>query len=123
MAPDPASLLALISGAALSLVVSVHIAAQRTAQQQQIVRSGTAAEGRIVRIWQPPLQGSFPRIYFEYTPHGASRPIVCCHIDRRSADEFRASLPAVGASVRVRYLPQRPYQAVIAKLVDAFPVG
>jgi len=34
--------------------------------------------------------------------------------------ESMASLPAVGTTVRVKYLPERPSCAVIAKLVSRF---
>ena len=42
-----------------------------------------------------------------------------CHVDRRLGDSV-ASLPAVGTWVRVKYLPERPSRAVIAKLVSRF---
>jgi hypothetical protein len=34
--------------------------------------------------------------------------------------EWQASLPAVGSTVRVKYLPEQPSRAVIARLVSRF---
>jgi hypothetical protein len=45
--------------------------------------------------------------------------VQTCHVDRRTG-ESTASLPAVGTVVRVKYLPERPSRAVIAKLVSRF---
>ena len=81
---------------------------------------GQCTEGRVLRVWHPPLMGSFARIYFEFEPAGLGRALRCCHIDRRPFDRQRSSLPAVGASVRVAYLPDNPRRAVIAKLVSRF---
>ena len=87
---------------------------------KEILTQGRWAEGRILRVWRPPLAGSFARIYFEFEPAGLGRTIRCCHIDRRPYDAQLASLPAVGASVRISYLPDKPRCAVIAKLVSRF---
>jgi acetyl esterase/lipase len=50
---------------------------------------------------------------------GWKNQIQTCHIDRRSASKLAASLPAVCTSVGVRYLPDDPTAAVIARLVDS----
>ena len=69
-------------------------------------------------IWRPPLAGSFTRLYIEFEPAGRRELVRACHIDRRSAAEMNASLPAIGSYVNIRYLPDRPQEAVIAKLVS-----
>jgi hypothetical protein len=96
--------------------LSVTIGAQL---QQEILKRGAVAQGRILRIWRPPLFGAFTRVYFEFHPVDAPASVQTCHVDRRMG-ESRASLPAVGTFVRVKYLPERPSRAVIAKLVSRF---
>ena len=117
MALDFPSLLALVTSSVLTLFVSVHFAQRRAEQQLHIAKSGSSADGRIVGIWRPPLTGSFPRLYFEYTPADSARTVRCCHVDRRSIADLHASLPSVGSIVKVRYLPGKPDRAVIARLV------
>jgi hypothetical protein len=120
MPVDPSSLITFLGAALIAGIMSSRSAAKGAMRQQEIVQRGVSAEGRVVRLWQPPLAGSFARVYFEYEPQGASGKIECCHIDRRSLGDPRASLPSVGASVAVRYLPESPANAVIAKLVSRF---
>jgi hypothetical protein len=88
--------------------------------QQEILQRGHAAYATILRVWRPPLAGSFHRIYFEFAAPGLAAPVQTCHIDRRSLGELTASLPPVGANVAIRYLPENPSQAVITKLVSRF---
>lgn len=88
--------------------------------QQEILKHGLQAQGRVLKIWRPPVFGAFTRVYFEFHPSGIGRPIQTCHVDRRRGDEPWASIPAVGAQVGIRYLAETPAKAVIAKLVSRF---
>ena len=88
--------------------------------QQEILKRGVLAQGKVVRLWRPPVFGAFTRIYFEFEPIGTQDAVQTCHVDRRSSGELAASLPAVGSPVGVRYLPENPTHAVIAKLVSRF---
>lgn len=118
---DLPSLVTLVGGAVLSVLVSGRLTSLLSSEQQVVLRDGVQTEGRIVRIWRPPLIGSFPRLYFEYHPRGSEGPVSCCHVDRRSFAEMQASLPQVGSKVGVRYLPRSPHRAVIARLLVQVP--
>ena len=117
---DIPSLVTFLGGAVIAFMLSSRFAEKGEVLQQEIAKRGIHAEGRVVRVWQPPLFGSFARVYFEYEPRGVGRIIQCCHIDRRLPDGPRASLPQIGSNVAVRYLPENPARAVIAKLVSRF---
>ena len=112
-------ILAFISGAMVTAIWSSLTVSRAVKEQQEILKRGQIAHGRILHIWRPKLRGAFARIYFEFEPHGAET-VRGCHVDRRPADELRASLPAIGSTVSVRYLPDQPKQAVIARLVSRF---
>ena len=114
------SAIAFLSGALVAMVASCKSVSRGVQLQQEILKRGVAAQGRILRLWKPPVFGAFTRIYFEFEPEGAEGAVRTCHVDRRSFGELAASLPAVGASVTVRYLPENPTHAVIAKLVSRF---
>jgi len=114
------SLIAFCGGAVLALILSGKLTLRGLLTAQQIAREGQVAEGRIVRVWRPPVAGAFPRIYFEYQPAGSASLVRCCHTDRRVLSEDVPSLPAVGTQVTIRYLPKDPRRAVIAKLVSRF---
>lgn len=111
---------AFLSGAMVAAILSSLNVSRAARQQRDIVKNGEAAQGRVLRIWRPGLYGAFPRIYFEFEPPGRNGPVRGCHVDCRSAAEPIASLPAVGTTVAVRYLPEKPQQAVIARLVSRF---
>lgn len=114
-----APLIAFIGGAFIALFASSRLVTLGSQLQQEILKRGAIAQGRILRVWRPPLFGSFTRVYFEFHPHEAPQSVQTCHIDRRLGESM-ASLPAVGTWVRVKYLPERPSRAVIAKLVSRF---
>jgi hypothetical protein len=114
------SAIAFLSGALVAMIASCKSVSRGVQLQQEILKRGLAAQGRIVRLWRPPVFGAFTRIYFEFEPEGAAAPVSTCHVDRRALGELSASLPAVGAAVTVRYLRENPTQAVIAKLVSRF---
>lgn len=120
MSAELMPIIAFISGAMVAAILSSLTVSRATRLQQEILKRGRDAHGRILHIWRPKLRGAFARIYFEFEPVGTERPVRGCHIDRRPADELRASLPAVGTTVAVRYLPEQPKQAVIARLVSRF---
>lgn len=94
------------------------IAVSQVRRQCEIARRGAACQGKVVAIQRPCMMDACTRLYFDFIPEGGEQPMRVCHIDRRSSDELRASLPATGAIVTVRYLPEWPQRAVIAKLVS-----
>jgi hypothetical protein len=94
-------------------VVAMH----QSTKQREIARRGRVGEGRVVAIQRPFLLDNCTRLYFDFLPEGTQHAVRACHVDRRSPEELRAALPAQGALVSVRYLPERPRQAVIGKLV------
>lgn len=106
-------------GFIFAMLASQRVTDKAAQLQRDIAKCGRTASGRVVRVWQPPLAGSFARIYFEFAPEDGGELIRGCHIDRR-ASGAKASLPAPGARVVVRYLPEKPAQAVIAKLISRF---
>jgi hypothetical protein len=120
MTAELVSAIAFLSGGLVAAVLS-SLSVSRAAQlQREILKRGHAADGRVLHIWRPRLRGAFARVYFEFEPAGDVRTIRGCHVDRRPTDELRASLPAVGSVVSVRYLPESPSRAVIARLVSRF---
>lgn len=107
----------------LGFVLAMRAAQRETDKasqlQRDIAKRGQSTSGTVVKVWQPPLMGSFARIYFEFEPEGLGRVVRGCHIDRRTGGA-KASLPAPGVAVIVYYLPENPARAVIAKLVSRF---
>jgi hypothetical protein len=121
MTVELVSAIAFLSGGLVAAVLS-SLSVSRAAQlQREILKRGHAAEGRVLHIWRPRLRGAFTRVYFEFEPAGGEAGTIRgCHVDRRPAAELRASLPAIGSVVSVRYLPESPTRAVIARLVSRF---
>lgn len=112
------SVAAFIGGAVWSVFQSQRFDAKGIDAQRDILKRGAQAEARIVKVWRPPLIGSFPRVYFEFQPEGSEGTVRCCHIHRGAHEGFVASLPAIGTTVSIRYLRENPAQAVIAKFVS-----
>lgn len=112
------SMIAFFGGALIAMMSSGKLVGQAVRTQQDIAKRGVPARATVLRLWQPPLQGAFVRIYFEFQPDGAGQPIRTCHVDRRGTDEPSASLPQIGAQVAIRYLPDDPAHAVIVRLVS-----
>jgi hypothetical protein len=112
------SVAAFIGGAVWSLLAARNGDEKGVEEQREILKKGVQAQGRIVRVWRPPLMGSYPRIYFEFQPQESQGTVRGCHVHRSFHDGFAASLPAVGTQVSIRYLPEKPSRAVIAKLVS-----
>jgi hypothetical protein len=112
------SVAAFIGGAIFSMFATARVDAKGLHSQQEILKRGEQVQGRITKVWRPPLMGSFARIYFEFQPSDSAQTIQSCHIDRRPLAGFVSSLPAVGTSVSICYLPENPAHAVIAKLVS-----
>lgn len=112
------SVAAFLGGAVLSVMASTRVDAKGAEFQQHILKRGEQVQGRVTKVWRPPLLGSFPRVYFEFEPTGTDQVVQCCHIDRRPLAGYVSSLPAIGTAVAVRYLPENPAHAVIAKLVS-----
>lgn len=120
MSAELMPIIAFLSGAMVAAIFSSLTVSRAARLQQEILKRGQMAHGRVLHIWRPKLYGSFPRIYFEFAPTGVDGTVRGCHVDRRSVAEPTASLPAVGTTVTVRYLPDQPRQAVIARLVSRF---
>lgn len=120
MSAELMPIFAFLSGAMAAAVLSCLSASRGAKLQQDILKRGLAAHGRVLHIWRPKLYGAFTRVYFEFEPDGADGTVRGCHVDRRVAGEPMASLPAIGTTVTVRYLPDSPRQAVIARLVSRF---
>ncbi len=120
MSAELMPILAFLSGAMVTAILSSLSVSRASRQQQEILKRGRVADGRVLHFWRPKLYGAFPRVYFEFAPPGVEGTVRGCHIDRRSAAEPIASLPAVGTTVAVRYLPEKPHEAVIARLVSRF---
>lgn len=117
---DPASLVCFFGGTVVAAYLSNAFTSSQARRQQEIAQRGRAIVGKIVGVWRPPLAGSFTRLYIEFEPPHLDRPVRTCHIDRRMPGELSASLPPVGTAVNIKYLPERPHDAVIAKLVSRF---
>ena len=118
MSAELMPIIAFLSGAMVAAIMSSLTVSRASRLQQDILKRGQVANGRILHIWRPKLYGAFPRVYFEFAPPGADSTVRGCHVDRRSVAEPTASLPAVGTTVSVRYLPEKPHEAVIARLVS-----
>jgi hypothetical protein len=112
------SVAAFIGGAVFSMFASTRAVEKGLQSQQEILKRGERVDGRITKVWRPPLMGSFPRVYFEFQPLGGASTVQGCHIDRRLLAGYVSSLPATGTSVSVCYLPEDPGHAVIARLVS-----
>ena len=80
---DLPSLIAFCGGVALAMILSGKVALSGLLSAQQIARDGRSAQGTVLRIWRPPVAGSFPRVYFEFTPEGSEQTFRFCHTDRR----------------------------------------
>jgi hypothetical protein len=119
MPAEYVSAISFLVGALVAMIASSRSVTLGAQLQQEILKRGTLVQGRILRIWRPPVFGAFTRVYFEFHPHDAPESVQTCHVDRRLGESM-ASLPAVGTWVRVKYLPERPSRAVIAKLVSRF---
>lgn len=115
------SLILLTAGLATWLtawLAHLNVKNERHAQrQQEIVTRGECCQGRVLAVQRPFLLESATRLYFEFAPPGADRPVQCCHTEHRPPDRIATLLPGVGMVVTVRYLPESPQDAVIGKLV------
>jgi hypothetical protein len=114
------SAIAFLTGALVAMIATCQSASKGAQLQREILKLGREAQGRILRVWRPPVFGSFTRVYFEFQPVESDGVVQSCHIDRRSLAEPSASLPPVGAAVSIRYMAENPTKAVIAKLVSRF---
>jgi len=92
-------------------------AAIEDARQIEIARRGASCQAKIVGIQRPFFLDTCTRLYFDYLPPGSATPIRACHVAHRPPDALRTALPAAGTVVTVRYLPERPKRAVIARLI------
>jgi hypothetical protein len=107
----------LVMAVTLWIAVRHALAVRHASRQLEIAQRGASCEGKVVAIQRPFMLDSCTRLYFDFVPHGREETVRVCHVDRRPTEEQRPALPAAGATVTVRYLPDRPQQAVIGKLV------
>jgi hypothetical protein len=109
--------IAIIIGILVWLTMKRVVAVHQSVKQLQIAAYGVACEGKVVAIQRPFMLDDCTRLYFDYKPAGAKRPLRACHVARRGSDKVQTAMPAAGSVVSVRYLPDEPRQAVIRKLV------
>src|SRR5688500_7794340 len=98
MPAEYTSAIAFLVGALVAMLASCRFVTLGAQLQQEILKRGAIAQGRILRIWRPPVFGAFTRVYFEFQPHEAPQSVQTCHIDRRMGESM-ASLPAIGTWV------------------------
>lgn len=92
---------------------------RRTCRQLEIVSRGVCCEGKVVAIQRPSVVDGCTRLYFDFEPQGADRPLRACHVDRCPLGHSPAALVSIGQVVSVRYLQDRPRDALISNLVSA----
>ncbi|MET0497086.1 MAG: DUF3592 domain-containing protein [Steroidobacteraceae bacterium] len=110
-------LIALVAGLSAWLAHSNANGRRQVQRQMEIVSRGQCCQGRVLAVQRPFLLETATRLYFEFAPPGADRPVQCCHTEIASSDRATVALPTVGTYVTVRYLPENPQEAVIGKLV------
>jgi hypothetical protein len=118
MGIDPVSMLTFCAGAVLAFTRTNTSTQREVQRQQEVMKRGVQTQGTITAVRRAPLFGFVTGVYFEFSPSGSDTPIRVCHVERRHATESMASMPSVGTSVRVSYLPENPKSAVISKLVS-----
>ncbi len=101
----------------LWLAIRQGIVVAREKRQMEISHRGESCQGRVVAIQRPFMLDACVRLYFDFVPDGKTKPLRACHIARCSPDQIRRALPVAGSTVTVRYLRERPWQAVIPRLV------
>ena len=89
--------IAFLAGALVAMLASTRFVTLGAQLQQEILKRGAVAQGRILRIWRPPVFGAFTRVYFEFQPHDG--PDSRCR---------RATSIAAWASPRPRCLRSAP---------------
>ncbi len=99
------------------LAIRHAVAAVREKRHLEIVHRGHSCQGTVVGIQHPFMLDSCTRLYFDFVPQGTSRPLRACHIAQRPPEQVLRALPAAGSTVTIAYLPDRPHQAVIARLI------
>mgnify|MGYP001064795273 CR=1 FL=1 len=116
--PEEVSLtLGLLTALTVWLALKHALAAHRAAKQRLIARVGVTCLGKIVGIQHPFMLDDCTRLYFDFIPSGMNEPVRACHIAPRDAIGSHRPLPTTGSTVTVRYLPERPRQAIIGTLV------
>jgi hypothetical protein len=111
-------LFSVLAGVIAWLAVRHALAVARERQQLKISEQGKSVQGRVVGIQQPFMLDACVRLYFDFVPAGRDKPLRACHIARCTPEQARRALPVAGSTVTVRYLPERPEQAVIPRLLS-----
>lgn len=99
------------------LAVRHALAVVREKRHLEIMHRGQSCQGTVVGIQHPFMLDSCTRLYFDFVPQGRSEPLRACHIAHHPPEQVLRALPAAGSSVTIAYLPDRPTQAVIARLI------
>lgn len=115
--PNELFLFALVGCVVAWLAVRYAIALIREKRHLDIVHRGCSCQGTVVGIQHPFILDGCTRLYFDFVPQGMSKPLRACHIAQRPPEQVRRALPAAGSTVTIAYLPDRPSQAVIARLI------
>ncbi len=108
-----------LAGVVAWLAVRHALAVARERRQVEISHHGESCQGRVVAIQEPFMLDACVRLYFDFVPDGADKPLRACHIARCSSDQIKRALPVAGSTVTVRYLREQPKQAVIPRLIFA----
>ena len=115
MTSEALLVIGILMAVAMWLAMNNAFAAYQANRQRTIALRGMSCEGRVVAIQRPFMLDDCTRLYVDFQPPGMAEPLRVCHVDRGSAD---SGFLATGSIVTVRYLPNRPRQAVIGKLVS-----
>lgn len=99
------------------LAIRYALAIVRERRQVEISHVGESCQGRVVAIQHPFMLDACVRLYFDFVPAGMDKPLRACHVARCSPDQIQRALPVAGSTVTVRYLRERPRQAVIPRLL------
>lgn len=91
--------------------------ARQSAVLSQLLQSGTLTTGTVVAINRPFGERRETCVYFSYAVPGRGTVVQGCCLDLLALREQHAvSIPGVGSTVAVRYLPQSPQVAVLPQL-------
>ena len=106
-----------LAGVVAWLAVRHALAVARERRQVEISHNGKSVQGRVVGIQQPFMLDACVRLYFDFVPAGRDKPLRACHVARCTPEQIKRALPVAGSTVTVCYLPERPEQAVIPRLI------
>lgn len=106
----------LLLGLAAWIALVQFLRHEQTRRQREIFSRGACCVGKVVAIQRPSVVDTCTRLYFDFEPPEADRPLRVCHVDRGAAGQLPSTLPYIGQMVSVRYLREQPQQALISNL-------